>query len=255
VLVAFAKAFFAGSLTLLAVAAEVPETAGARCEGRELAADIELGSRVANAVTEVVEKAEGVVVALLDFVLGKPAGRRQIFGAGDEGLVDLLGVLIKEVFVEGPDRRGCIGCAPGLVGAEEFAVGSFDDVGNGLLDGLGFVEGHGARGGGSGEREGGDLADEGEGAGIAVVDEAGEDAVGGLGEDELDGGVVLEEGHDNFEAAHGALGVAIVQVSVAEIVAAEGGGVALEPVDGEGAAAALFLDRSGGGFGGRFGGG
>jgi hypothetical protein len=255
VLFAFANAFSAGSPAGLAAAVEVSETAGASFDGRELAADIELGSRVANAVTEIVEEAACVVVALLDFVVGEPAGGREIFGASDEGLVEPLAVLVEKIFVEGPGGLGGIGGAPGLVGAEEFAVGSGDDFADGLREGNWLIQGFGARGGGAGEGEGSDLADEGEGAGVAVVNEAGEDAVGGLGEDELDGGVVLEEGHDNFEAAHGALGVAIVQVSVAEVVAAEGGGVALESVDSEGAAAAAFFGRGGGGFGGRGGGG
>jgi hypothetical protein len=250
VLFALANAFFAGSPAGLAVAAEVSETAGASFDGRELAADIELGSRVANTVAVVIEKAVGVLVPFLDFVFGEPAGGGQIFRAGDDGQVELFAVAVEEVFVEGPDGLGGIGGAPGLVGAEEFAVGSGDDFADGLLEGNWLIQGFGARGGGAGESEGSDLADEGEGAGVAVVNEAGEDAMGGLGEDELDGGVVLEEGHDNFEAAHGALGVAIVQVSVAEVVAAEGGGVALLPVDFEGAAAAAFgFGGGGGGFG------
>jgi len=63
--------------------------------------------------------------------------------------------------------------------------------------------------------------------------------VGELGEDELDGGAVLKEGHDDFGAFFGALGMAMVLVGVAEVARAEGVGVALDAVDFEGAAAAF----------------
>jgi hypothetical protein len=178
VLFAFANAFSAGSPAGLAAA--VPGTAGASFDGRELAENVELPACVANTVAVVIEKAVGVLVALLDFVLGEPSGGGQLFGAGDEGQVEPLAVLIEKVFVEGPDGLRCIGGAPGLVGTEEFAIGSGNDFGDGLLNRLWFVHGFDARSDGAGKREGSDLTDEGEGAGVAVVDEAGEDAVSGL---------------------------------------------------------------------------
>jgi len=185
------------------------------------------------------------------FFFGEPAGSRVVGGAGGFGLTEFFTLLLIDVFREGP--LGLEGSGGALVffdGAEVFAVGGGDDFGDGFLDGCGGgfgVRGEGARGG-----EGGDLADVSESAGGGVVEFAGEDAVGELGEDELDGGAVLKEGHDDFGAFLGALGMAMVLVGVAEVARAEGVGVALDAVDFEGAAAAFGfgLGREVG-FGGR----
>jgi len=186
------------------------------------------------------------------FFFGEPAGSRVVGGAGGFGLTEFLTLLLVEVFGEGP--LGLEGSGGALVffdGGEVFAIGGGDDIGDGFLEvcgGCGFC----IRGGGAREGEGGDLADVGESAGGGIVEGAREDAVGELGEDELDGGVVLKEGHNDFGALPGALGVAIVAVGVAEVaVVAEGPGVALGAVGAEGAAAAFgFGGGGGGGFGG-----
>jgi hypothetical protein len=108
-----------------------------------------------------------------------------------------------------------------------------------------LLGGPGADGNGAGHGAGGDLATIGEGASLGRLEGAGEEALGDLGEDELDGGMVFKEGHDNFGALFGALGAAVVLVGMAEVLAADGGGVALEAVDAEGAAAAGFLGEVG----------
>ena len=65
--------------------------------------------------------------------------------------------------------------------------------------------------------------------------------MGDLGEEELDGGMVLEEREDDLRAFFGALGMAVIFMGEAEDAAVEGSGVALEAVDTEGAAAAFFF--------------
>ncbi len=242
-------AFAVGAGFRAAGAAALGEGAGAGFDGRQEAEQICLLVDVADVLVQVVKEALGVALALLHFLFGEPAGGGKVFRAGDGGQVEELAVLVEEKFVEGPGGRGAVGGAVRLVGTEGFAVGRDGDFGDRLLGGRGLDSGFGARGDGAGQGAGGDLTGVGEGAGGVLVDGAGEKAMGDLGEDELDGGVVFEKGHDDFGTFGGQLGVTEVGVGVAEVVAAQGGGVALETADGEVAAAAVFIGSGGGGCG------
>ena len=154
------------------------------------------------------------------------------------------------MFGEGPlGLEDIVGAAVFLDGAEGLTVGAGEDFGDGFLNGRGGEGGPGADGGGAGQGKGGDLAGVGEGARGGEIHLAGEDAVGDLGEEELDGGVVLKERDGDFGAFLRALGMAEVFVGEAMVVAAEGGGVALEAVDAESAAAAVFFGLIGRGGG------
>ncbi|HEX4038674.1 MAG TPA: hypothetical protein VHX37_11500 [Acidobacteriaceae bacterium] len=191
-----------------------------------------------------------LVARLAALVFAHPAIGRHVVGAGGHGDAELLAAQLVEMFGEGPvGLEGSVGSDVGLIGSEGAAVGSGSDAGGGLLGGGIFLAGFGA--GGAGEGMGGDLAHVGDGAGGGGLHVAGEDAVGGLGEDELDGGEIFEEGDGDFAAFLGAEGEAVVFVSEAEVVAVEGGGVALEAGDGEGAAAAAVVGFGSGGVGGR----
>ena len=176
-----------------------------------------------------------VLRVFFHFLFGEPAGGRVVGGAGGLSLAEFFAMPVVEEFGEGPlGREGSGGALVFFDGAEVLAVGGGDDFGDRFLDGGRGGVGFGASGGGAREGEGSDLADVGESAGGGVVELAGEDAVGELGEDELDGGVVLEKRHNDFGALFWALGMAMVLVGVAEVARAEGVGVALDAVDLEG---------------------
>jgi hypothetical protein len=182
----------------------------------------------------------GKVVGIFgDFLFSEPAGGGEVGGAGRLRHAETLALLLVHVFGDRPLRcEGAGGAAIFLNGAEELAVGTGKHFGDGFLDDCVLLGGSWADGDGAGERAGCDLATIGEGAGLGWIEGAGEDALGDLGEDELDGGVIVEEGHDDFGALLRALGAAVVLVGVAEFLAIDGGGVALEPIDAERAAAA-----------------
>jgi hypothetical protein len=128
---------------------------------------------------------------------------------------------------------------------------------DGLALGLGVFEAGGAR-----ESEGGDLGGPDSGAGAGGVELVGEQAVGDLGHEELNGGSVLEEG-DGEVAGIGEGGKAVVVVGVAEMEAVERDAPAAAAVSADGAALEFGVvtgcrlrvtgDRLRGGFG--FGGG
>jgi hypothetical protein len=147
-------------------------------------------------------------------------------------------VLREEPFIEGPGSGSSIGDAPRLVGAEGFAFGAGEDLGDGQLGGCGLVGGFDAPGDRARKSLGGDLAIVGESPGFGGAESAGENAVGDLGEDELDGGVIFEKGHGDTGTLLRALRVAVLVMGVAVELTEDGGGVALESIDAEGAAAA-----------------
>lgn len=183
------------------------------------------------------------------FALLQPARGGKIGKEFGGGQAEALAVLQVEIFGVRPGRLGFVEL---LIGAEGVSVGADGDFGGRLLGGGFFLAFFGADGEGARERLGGDVAEIAEGAGFGGIEHAGEEAVGCLGEEELDGGVVLEEGEGDFGALLRALGVGVVLVGEAEVVAGEGGGVALHAVGSEGAAAAGFFgagrDGSVGGF-------
>jgi hypothetical protein len=184
----------------------------------------------------------GVGFLLLHFFFGEPAGGRIVGVAGGFGLAEALALLLIAVFGEGP--LGFMGAGRALVffiGADGFAVGAGEDFDDGFGDAGGLLGGGGADGEGAGQRLGDDLAGVGDGTGGTVIDLAGQEALGDLGEEELDGGVVLEKGEDDFLTFWGELGVAVELVLVAVDAANEGVLVALMTVDAEGAAAAFGL--------------
>jgi hypothetical protein len=120
---------------------------------------------------------------------------------------------------------------------------------DGLALGLGVFEAGGAR-----EGEGGDLGGPDSGAGAGGVELVGEQAVGDLGHEELDGSRVFEEG-DGEVAGIGEGGKAVVVVGVAEVEAVEGDAAAAAAVGADGAALGFGLVtgcrlRGGFGFGG-----
>jgi hypothetical protein len=120
------------------------------------------------------------------------------------------------------------------VGADDGFVIEADAV-DGLALGLGVFEAGGAR-----EGEGGDLGGPDSGAGAGGVELVGEEAVGDLGHEELDGGSVLEEG-DGEVAGIGEGGKAVVVVGVAEMEAVEGDAAAAAAVGADGAALGFGL--------------
>jgi hypothetical protein len=99
---------------------------------------------------------------------------------------------------------------------------------------------------GAGEGGGNDLTVIDEGAGAFGVELVGEESVGDLGEKELDGGVVFEEGDDDV-ARVGENGVAVVGVGEAEVSVVVGAVFAAVAVGGDGSATVSFL-RGGSGF-------
>jgi hypothetical protein len=131
------------------------------------------------------------------------------------------------------------------------------DAVEGFAGRLGVFEAGGAR-----EGEGGDLGGPDGGAGAGGVELVGEQAVGDLGHEELDGGGVLEEG-DGDVGGIGEGGKAVVVVGVAEMEAIESDAAAAAAVGADGAALEFGVvtgcrlrvkgDRLRGGFG--FGGG
>jgi hypothetical protein len=115
------------------------------------------------------------------------------------------------------------------VGADDGFVIEADAV-DGLALGLGVFEAGGAR-----ESEGGDLGGPDGGAGAGGVELVGEESVGDLGHEELDGGSVLKEGNGDV-AGVGEGGKAVVVVGVAEMEAVEGDAAAAAAVSADGAA-------------------
>jgi hypothetical protein len=115
------------------------------------------------------------------------------------------------------------------VGADEGFVIDADAV-DGFAGRLGVFEA-----GGAGEGEGGDLGGPDGGAGAGGVELIGEQAVGDLGHEELDGGGVFEEG-DGDVIGIGEGGKAVVVVGVAEVEAAEDGAATAAAVSPDGAA-------------------
>lgn len=232
---------------------------GTGFDGGQETEDVLLAVRVADAVMEIVEEAVEIAMLFLDFVFGEPAGGGQVLGAvdGERRLMEVLVVVGEEELVEGPVRASTGGRLPGPVGAEGLAVGSGEDLGHGCGGGSGLVDGFDALGEGARERLRGDMAVVGESAGFGGGEGSGKNAVGDLGEDELDGGVVFEEGKHDFGALFRALGMAVVEVGVAMVRSDEGPGIALDSVDGERAALAFGRDgwRDEGGVGGVGGGG
>jgi hypothetical protein len=195
---------------------------------------------------------------LFHFLFGKPAGGGEVGGAGGFGHAEPLALLFVGVFGDRPlGLEGAGGAAVFLNGAEKFAIGAGGDFGDGFLDAGVLVGGLGADGDGAGQGVSGNLAAIGDGAGFGGVEGAGKEAVDDLGEDELDGGGVVEEGHGDFGALFRADGIAVVLMGMAVVLAEEGGGVALETIDAERAAAAggfgqvgIFgCGRAGAGFG------
>ena len=115
------------------------------------------------------------------------------------------------------------------VGADESVVIETDAV-DGLAERLVACEA-----GGAGEGIGGDLGGPDGGAGADGVEGMGEEAVDDLGHDELDGGVVFEQG-DGDVVFVGEGGMAVVEVVVAEMEAIEGEAAAAVAVGFDGAA-------------------
>jgi len=183
-----------------------------------------------------------VVGVFVDFLFGEPAGGGEVGGTGGFGNAKTLAALLVQIFGNGPLwLEGAGGAEVLLDGAEGLAVGAGDDFGDGFLDAGVLLGGFGADGDGARQGLGGNLTVIGEGAGFGGIEGAGEDTVGDLGEEELDGGMVLEEREDDLRAFFGALGMAVIFMGEAEDAAVEGSGVALEAVDTEGAAAAFFF--------------
>jgi hypothetical protein len=173
-----------------------------------------------------------VVGVLFDLVFGEPAGGGEVGGAGGLGLAEALALLFITVFGHGPlGLEGSGGAFVLFAGADGDAFGVAVHFHDGLLGGCGG-EARGAR-----EEAGGDLAAVEGGAGVGGLELAGEQAFHDLGGDELDGGVVLEEG-DAETPGIGEGGVTVVGVLDAEVLAAEGVAVALDAVGAEGTAAA-----------------
>jgi hypothetical protein len=90
---------------------------------------------------------------------------------------------------------------------------------------------------GTRQGEGGDLAGVEDFAGAVGVESVGEEALGDLGGDDLDGVEVFEE-RDGDARAFGTDGEAVFGMRDAEVMTAQGAFAALEAADGEGAAAA-----------------
>jgi hypothetical protein len=187
-----------------------------------------------------------VVGILFDFLFGEPAGGGEVGGAGGNGLAELDALLLIHIFGDRPlGLEGAGGTAVFLDGTEGLAVGAGEDFSDGFRDAGVLLRGGWTDGNRAGQGVSGDLATVRKSAGLGGVERAGEKALGDLGDDELDGGVVIEEGHDDFGALFRALRPAVVLMGVAEVVAAEGDGVALDSVDAEGAAAAGLFGRFG----------
>lgn len=177
---------------------------------------------------------------------GEPAGGGKVGGAGGFGQAVELAALLVHVFGHGPDGlEGAGGAEVFFSGADEVAVGRGHDIDDRLLDGRGFL--FGARGAGKGS--GGDLAGEEDFAGTVGGESAGKDSLSDLGGEELDGCRVFEKG-DGDVGPFGTFGMAIVAVDEAIILSAEGAGAALDSVDAERAAEAVFFG-GGRGCGGR----
>jgi hypothetical protein len=115
------------------------------------------------------------------------------------------------------------------VGGDERFVIETDAV-DGIALGLGFFEAGGAR-----EGVGGDLGGPDGGAGAGGVELVGEQAVGDLGHEDLDGSRVLKEG-DGEVIGIGEGGKAVVVVGVAEVKAIESDASAAAAVSADGAA-------------------
>ncbi|MGB7135948.1 MAG: hypothetical protein WBD46_11710, partial [Acidobacteriaceae bacterium] len=150
-------------------------------------------------------------ILFVNFLFGEPAGGRQVGVGGGEGDAEAAALFFVVEFMERP--HGLEGLEL-LFGAEGLAIGTEGDFGDGLADGL-FFRFFGAGGHTAREGLGSDVADVGEAAGVGRGQLAGKQAMGGLGEKELDRGVVLKEGKGDFAALWGALWVAVVLVGEA----------------------------------------
>jgi hypothetical protein len=234
----FLLAIYAGVLAAGTLALGVRANPG--FDGWQEAVDLGLETGFTNLVLEPVAKAAIVARVFPEFLRGEPAGGLKVLRAVDDDgrFAEELAVFGEEPFIERPGGGGAVGDAPWLIGAEGLAFGTGKDLGDGLLDGCRLVGGFDAPGDGAREGLRRDLTGVGETAGVGGIHIAGEEAVGDLGEDELDGGVIFEEGHDDAGALLRAFGIAVPAMGMAEGLAEDGGGVALEPVDAEGAAAA-----------------
>jgi len=186
-----------------------------------------------------------------DFVIGEPAGCGKVGGAGGFGLAHFLALLLVKVFGEGPlGFEDAGGAAILMLGGEGFGVFAFGGFGDLAGDGL-FVFGEPALADEvEADEAGGDGAAIADGAGRVVVEVAIEEALHGLGEGELDGGGVFEEGDAVVAFDSGEGGAAVVFVGVTVVVAGHGLGTTLLAAGFDVAALALLAHGVGGlGFG------
>jgi hypothetical protein len=211
------------------------EATGAFYEWRQLATLIGFDAEAEELFAEGLPQLLRAPVPGLDLVRGEPAVGGKVIWTGGFWFALALTLPLIEVFVEAPDglEADLIG-GPGEAGAEKTAVESGENIGGGVL-GVGQLVG-GLEPRGTGKGEGGNLAGVEDFAGAVGVESLGEEALGDLGGDDLDGIEVFEQGDSNVRT-FGADGEAIFGVGDAEVMAAEGAFAALEAADGERAAA------------------
>jgi len=243
VLVALADAAFARDLPGAAGAGAVAVAffavgAGALGEGRKRAAAIGFHAQLEDFVAVAVVEADLALVALalemFEIVFREPAGFGQVGGSLGERTAEALAFFFVAVFVEAPAVVE-FGLGAGVFdGAEELAVGTFEDFGDGI--GGSFLVFGGLEAGGARHGVGGDLAAIEEGAGVAEIDGLGDEALRDLGEEDLNGFEIFEDGEGDFGSARQDQ-VAAPAVAHAEVFAVDGAGSAHASGDGEGAAA------------------
>jgi hypothetical protein len=240
VLVALTEAAAAGALPRAAGAGTaapgfVSVGTGALGERRERGATVSVEAELEHFVLVAVVEEEfagvGLLVDGIESFRVEPAGGGHVGGGLRRSLAQTLTLLLVTVLVVAPDlAEGGGGGGAGLGGAEELAVGRLKDFGDGLGGDCRLLRGPGA--GGAREGEGRDLAGIEDFAGADGIDGSGEDALGDLRGDELDGIAVGDERDDDVGAG-GADGMAVPAVLVAEVLADERALPAREAADGE----------------------
>ena len=189
-----------------------------------------------DALPETLGESLGAAVVFFDLFGAEPAGGGEIVRTLRLRFAEALALPFVEALVVAPDglEANLIG-RPGEAGAKEGAIDGGEDIGNGLLGEGRLVSGLETRG--TRQGEGGDLAGVEDFAGAVGVESVGEEALGDLGGDDLDGVEVFEE-RDGDARAFGTDGEAVFGMRDAEVMTAQGAFAALETADGEGAAAA-----------------
>jgi hypothetical protein len=178
-----------------------------------------------------------VLRVLLHLLFGEPALRGVIFGAGGDLAAHRFAFLLKEVFGDGPGRvEAALGTDVSLRGRERLAVGAGRDLDHRLLDDRIRLLRPGVRGGGTGQGGPRYLAGIERDAAHLRADPAAEQALRHLTGEELNGGLVVEQGNGHFGGLR-AGDLAVMGVPIAEFLAAQGLLAALEPIGHDGAAA------------------